>query len=262
MSAVRVERDGPVPLLVIDRQEAANALSLEVLDGLEAALDQLEGDRRTRCFVVTGAGERVFSAGGDIAQMRDLSVAEGPAFVGRGQAVLDRLAQCRLVSIAALNGHALGGGAELALACDLRVAAEEATFGFPEVGVGLIPGWGGTQRAVRLLGPARAKLVILTGRRLPAAEALRLGLVDVVVPRRDLLVSALELAAEISRQSPPAVVASKRAIDRGADLPIADGLAVEAAEWLENLATPERVEGLTAFLDRRPPRWGGEGKAR
>jgi enoyl-CoA hydratase len=255
VSAVRVERHRDVAILVIDRVASANALNLEVLDRLETALDELENERGTRCVVVTGAGDKVFSAGGDIAQMRDLSVNEGPGFVTRGQTVLCRFAKSRLVSIAALNGHALGGGAELALACDLRIAAEEATFGFPEVGVGLIPGWGGTQRALRLIGPARAKLFILTGRRLGAAEALRLGLVDAVVPRGSVVTTALELGAEICRQSPTAVVTSKRAIDRGAGLTLADGLAVEAAEWLDNFAGPDRVEGLTAFLERRPPRW-------
>jgi len=187
--------------------------------------------------------------------MRDLPSSHGPAFVARGQEVLERLASSRLVSIAALNGHALGGGAELALACDLRVGAEEATFGFPEVGVGLIPGWGGTQRAVRLVGPSRAKLVILTGRRLAMAEAHRLGLVDVLAERIQVLATAVELAAEIAAKSPAAVMASKRAIDDGAGLPLRDGLAVEAAAWQENFATSDRVEGLTAFLERRAPRW-------
>lgn len=255
--SVRVERDGQVPVVLVDRPEAANALSLEVLDGIEAAFAALEADSTCRCVVVSGAGTRVFSAGGDIAQMRDLPKAEGPAFVARGQAVLERLASSRLVSIAALNGHALGGGAELALACDLRVGAEGATFGFPETGVGLIPGWGGTQRAVRLVGPSRAKLAILTGRRLPMAEAFRLGLVDVLVPREQVLTAAIELAAEIAAMSPSAVHASKRAIDGGAGLPLRDGLVVEAAAWQKNFATDDRVEGLTAFLERRPPRWSG-----
>ena len=254
---VRLERDRQVPVLLIDRPAAANALNLEVLDGVEAALAELEADLTCRSVVVTGSGGRVFSAGGDIAQMRDLANADGPAFVARGQAVLERLARSRLVSVAALNGHALGGGAELALACDLRVGAEEATFGFPEAAVGLIPGWGGTQRALRLVGPSRAKLAILTGRRLAMPEAFRLGLVDVVVPREQVLATALDLAAEIAAVSPLAVLASKRAIDGGAGLPLGEALELEAAQWQENFASEDRVEGLTAFLERRPPRWSG-----
>ena len=255
IGGIRLDRARPVPVIMVDRPETANALSLVALDGIERALDELEADATCRCVVVTGGGERAFSAGGDIAQMRDLPSSHGPAFVARGQEVLERLASSRLVSIAALNGHALGGGAELALACDLRVGAEEATFGFPEVGVGLIPGWGGTQRAVRLVGPSRAKLVILTGRRLAMAEAHRLGLVDVLAERIQVLATAVELAAEIAAKSPAAVMASKRAIDDGAGLPLRDGLAVEAAAWQENFATSDRVEGLTAFLERRAPRW-------
>ncbi|MDQ6692453.1 MAG: enoyl-CoA hydratase-related protein [Candidatus Dormibacteraeota bacterium] len=254
---MRLELDKQAAMIVIDRPDAANALNLDVLDGVESALDELESNPACRCVVVIGAGSRIFSAGGDIPQMRDLPTASGPAFVARGQEVLNRLASSRLVSIAALNGHALGGGAELALACDLRVGAEEATFGFPEVGVGLIPGWGGTQRALRLVGPSRAKLVVLSGRRLPMPEAFRLGLVDIVVKRDQVAPVALELAVEIAAQSPSALVASKQAIDGGADLTLRDGLALEAAAWQANFATQDRVEGLTAFLERRPPRWSG-----
>jgi enoyl-CoA hydratase/carnithine racemase len=252
---IKLQLDGPVPILVIDRPDAANSLDLAALDELESLLSELEHDRLVRTVLITGSGDRVFSAGGDIGQMRDLAVSDGPEFVTRGQQVLSRLAASRLISIAAIRGHALGGGAELALACDLRVMGRDATFGFPEVGVGLIPGWGGTQRALRIAGPAHAKLAILTGRRLSAADAQTLGLVDVVVPGIDVLSAATALAVEIASRSPRAVLASKRAIDGGLGLPIAQGLQVEADAWLENFATSDRVEGLTAFLERRPPRW-------
>jgi enoyl-CoA hydratase len=253
---VRLERAGGVPRLVIDRPESANAIDLATLDSLEAALDALEADLSVRCLIVTGGMPKIFSAGGDIGQMRSLGVAEGRAFVLRGQYVMRRLSESRIVSIAAINGHALGGGAELALACDLRVAADEATIGFPEVAVGLIPGWGGTQRAVRLLGPSRAKLIILTGRRLRADAARELGLVDIVVPGDEVLAEADRLASEIIANSPSAVEASKLAITQGADLRMDHALRVEAGAWLANFGKNDRTEGLTAFLEKRNPRWG------
>jgi enoyl-CoA hydratase len=254
---IRLDRSGAVPRLVIDRPETANSIDLATLDALETGLDALEADRSVRCVIVTGGLPNIFSAGGDIGQMRSLGVEEGRAFVQRGQSVLRRLSESRIVSIAAINGHALGGGAELALACDLRVAAEEATIGFPEVAVGLIPGWGGTQRAVRLLGPSRAKLIVLTARRLGARAALELGLVDVVVPRDQVLAEADRLASEILDNSPAAVEASKLSITRGADLPMNAALEQEADAWLDNFRTRDRTEGLTAFLEKRSPRWSG-----
>ena len=243
-------------LLTFDRPEALNAVNAAVLDDLERAVDTLAGTDAVRVVVLTGAG-RAFVGGGDIAHMGALSPDEGERFVYRGQALLRRLERLRQVSIAAVNGWALGGGLEIALACDLRIAAETAELGVPEVSVGLIPGWGGTQRLVRLLGRGIAKDLVFTGRRVPAAEALALGLVNRVVPEDGLLEASRAMAAAICRNSPIAVRQAKKAIDEGADLSLDQGLVVEAEAWLVNFCSADRVEGLRAFVEKRRPAWRG-----
>ena len=243
-------------LLTFDRPEALNAVNAAVLDDLERAVDRLAGTDAVRVVVLTGAG-RAFVGGGDIAHMGALTPDEGERFVYRGQALLRRLERLRQVSIAAVNGWALGGGLEIALACDLRIAAETAELGVPEVSVGLIPGWGGTQRLVRLLGRGVAKDLVFTGRRVPAAEALALGLVNRVVPADGLLEACRAMAAAICRNSPIAVRQAKKAIDEGADLSLDQGLVVEAEAWLVNFCSADRVEGLRAFVEKRRPAWRG-----
>ena len=243
-------------LLTFDRPEALNAVNAAVLDDLERAVDGLAGTDAVRVVVLTGAG-RAFVGGGDIAHMGALTPDEGERFVYRGQALLRRLERLRQVSIAAVNGWALGGGLEIALACDLRIAAETAELGVPEVSVGLIPGWGGTQRLVRLLGRGVAKDLVFTGRRVPAAEALALGLVNRVVPADGLLEACRAMAAAICRNSPIAVRQAKKAIDEGADLSLDQGLVVEAEAWLVNFCSADRVEGLRAFVEKRRPAWRG-----
>ena len=243
-------------LLTFDRPEALNAVNAAVLDDLERAVDTLAGTDAVRVVVLTGAG-RAFVGGGDIAHMGALTPDEGERFVYRGQALLRRLERLHQVSISAVNGWALGGGLEIALACDLRLAAETAELGVPEVSVGLIPGWGGTQRLVRLLGRGIAKDLVFTGRRVPAAEALALGLVNRVVPEEGLLEACRAMAAAICRNSPIAVRQAKKAIDEGADLSLDQGLVVEAEAWLVNFCSADRVEGLRAFVEKRRPAWRG-----
>jgi enoyl-CoA hydratase len=243
-----------VALLTIDRPATLNAIDAEVLADIEGAVTTLEASTSVRVVVLTGQG-RAFVAGGDIAHMASLAPAEGERWVTWGQAVLGRLERLPQVSIAAINGYALGGGLELALACDLRIAAETAQLGLPEVRVGLIPGWGGTQRLLRLVGPSRARELILTGRAVTAEEALRLGVVSRVVAGDRLLAACHELAREICGASPTAVRAAKRALVEGADLPMNAALGEEAAAWLANFVTWNRTEGLTAFVERRPPVW-------
>lgn len=258
MEFLRTERHERVAVLVIDRQPAANAIDEAVLGDLEEAFVAAESDPRVRAVVLTGAGERAFSAGGDARAMRDMSVAEGRRFVEFGHRVMNRIAASDVVSVAAVGGAALGGGAELALACDIRVAADTAVLGFPEVRLGLYPAWGGTQRAVRVLGPSRTKLLMLTGDRVPAAEAFRLGLVDKVVPAGEVMDAALDIARRVSEASPSAVRQTKMAITHGAEQSLATALRLEIEGWVVNFAHPDRVEGLTAFLERRPPRWAEE----
>jgi enoyl-CoA hydratase len=251
---ISVKSQDGVGSIVLDRPALANAIDLQMLKEIETAIDALEAEQEVRCALVTGAG-RVFSAGGDVDQMRSLSLAEGEQFVLRGQAVLERLASSPLVFIAALNGPTLGGGLELALACDIRIADPSATLGFPEVGLGLIPGWGGTQRAARLLGHSRASLLVLTGERLAASRAAELGLVDEVVEAGSVVGSAEVLARRIGRNSPSAIAASKRALLAAARQTFDDGLTTEREAWLTAFSTQDRIEGLSAFLQKRPPRW-------
>ena len=252
--AVRVSVADGVALLQLDRPGSANAIDLATLGEIQAALDDFERSASIRCLVITGAG-RVFSAGGDIAEMRRLTVEEGERFVVAGQAAMERLATTRLVVVAALNGHTLGGGLELALACDLRIADERASVGFPEVGLGLIPGWGGTQRAARLLGHSRASLLVLTGDRLTAADAQAIGLIDRVVAAGSALPDAEDLARRIARNSPAALAASKRALVAAQRTQFEAGIVEERAAWLSAFSSTDRIEGLSAFLERRPPRW-------
>lgn len=243
-------------LLTFDRPGALNAVDAVMLDDLERALQVLEADRDGRVVVLTGSG-RAFVGGGDIAHMAAIDPDEGERFVYRGQALLRRLERLPQVTIAAINGYALGGGFEIALACDLRVAADSAEVGLPEVSVGVIPGWGGTQRLARLAGRGIAKDLIFTGRRVGAGEALALGLVNRVVAPAGLLDACRELAAAIARNSALAVRQAKKAIDEGADLGLDQGLSVEAEAWLVNFCSADRVEGLRAFLERRPARYRG-----
>jgi enoyl-CoA hydratase len=253
-STVTVGREGPVGLVTLDRPQVSNALDIDMLSELETAIEGFESESTVRTLVITGAG-RSFSAGGDIKAMRDLDLVQGRHFVERGHQVMNHIAGSRLVSIAALNGYTLGGGAELAVACDIRIAAEHAVVGFPEVSIGLYPGWGGTQRAVRLIGPGRAKLLMLGSEPVSAAEAERIGLVDRVVPNADLISTALDVAKRISANSPTAVRLTKMAISAGLDLPLSAALRLEIEGWMVNLATRDRVEGLSAFLEKREPEW-------
>lgn len=239
-------------LVTFNRPEALNAVDAGMLEDLGEVLAGLEQDSDAHVVVLTGAG-RAFVGGGDIGHMAGLSLDEGERFVSLGQGLLRRLERLPKVTVAAINGYALGGGLEIALACDFRIAAEPAEVGFPEVSVGLIPGWGGTQRLVRLVGRGVAKDLILTGRRLPATEALRLGVVHRVVPLEQLLESCRELAATLARNSFLAIRQAKKAIDEGAELGLDQGLVLEAEAWLVNFCSADRTEGLRAFVEKRRP---------
>jgi len=245
-----------VAMITINRPDAMNALDGDVLRELDSAVDQVERAAAVRVAIITGAG-KAFVAGADIAHMRGLSATECREFIASGQRLLARIEACGKPFIAAVNGYALGGGCELAMACDFRIASERAKFGQPEVGLGVIPGFGGTQRLARLVGRGRAKYYICTGHVIGAEEALRVGLVERVVPAEELMAAAGEAARAIAAKAPLAVAMAKKMIDTGLDMSQAAGVAAEAEAFASLFASGDRVEGMTAFLERRQPVFKG-----
>ncbi len=243
-----------VAVLTLDRPASRNALDGELVLALSAALGALAGDAAVRALVVTGAGGS-FSAGADMAALRALDAAGAAELLARGRALTAQLAALPMPTVAAVSGHALGGGLELALACDLRVVAADAQLGAPEVRVGAIPGWGGTQRLARLAGLGVALDLVLTGRRVDAAEALRLGIAQRVVPAATLLADATALAAEIAKGSPAALRSAKAVIHGGGDAGLEAALAAEWRAALELYGHPDHDEGIAAFFEKRAPRW-------
>jgi len=250
MDFVAYDLSNQVATITITREEALNALDAAVLAELDAALDRVAADR-ARALVVTGAG-RAFVAGADVARMATFSVAEARAFSEQGNRVFRKLELLGAPSIAAVNGYALGGGCELALACDLRVASERAVFAQPEVGLGVTAGFGGTQRLARLVGPAVAKEMLLSGRRVKADRALEIGLVNSVHPPEELLDAARALADEIAQQAPLAVRATKAALARGAHVDLDAALAIEVEEFAACFETADQREAMGAFVEKRP----------
>jgi enoyl-CoA hydratase/carnithine racemase len=254
---VRLEVSDGVATVTLDRPEALNAISTGLAVALAAAVEPLATDPAVRAVVLAGAGDRAFSVGADLKERAGFDdhgwFVQREAF-RRGFAAVRR---CPLPTVAAVFGYALGGGAELALACDLVVAADDAAFGLPEVRLGLVPAGGGTQLLVRRVGRSAAKDLVLTGRRVDAAEALRLGLADRVVPRVELPAAARGLAAEIAGNAPTAVRLAKWAIDLGADLAQEAAMEVEDQAWRRAVLSDDRREGIAAWVEGRDPRWPG-----
>ncbi len=257
---VLVERRERAAFVTINRPDAANALSKGLVAALTECFEELAGDAKQdsdlRAVVLTGVG-RAFCAGADLKERRAMTLPETWAFLDELNTLANTIAALPRPVIAAINGAAFGGGLELALACDLRIAADSAELGLTEVRLGIIPGVGGTQRLSRLTSVAVAKELILTGRRVSAARALALGIVSEVVPGAELAAAAATLAREIGAAGPLAIAAAKRAIDGGAGLPLAEGLALEAVCYEEVLASEDRNEGLAAFAEKRPPAFRG-----
>ncbi len=244
-----------VALLTLDRPEVLNALDSTTLIQLVEALERLDADDACRCFVITGAGEKVFAAGADIKEMADAT--PDSLALAEGFSRWERLRRIRKPIIAAVRGYALGGGCELAMACDLIVASDDAVFGQPEIRIGVIPGAGGTQRLTRALGKAKAMELILTGRQMPAREAEAHGLVNRVVGREQMLPQALALAGEIAALPPLAVMAAKEAVNQAYELGLEDGLAFERRSFFALFASEDQTEGMAAFLEKRKPVWKG-----
>lgn len=255
---VKVERrEGGVAWVTLDRPEALNALTGAVLSQLERAFGELGEDPATRVVVVTGAGDKAFCAGADLKERRGMDLAQTRARITLINRCFDALARLPRPTIAAINGVAFGGGLELALACDFRIAVEGAQLGLTEVRLGIMPGAGGTQRLTRLVGVARAKELILLGRRISAARAAEIGLVTEVVPAGELSTAVGRLVDELSGCAPVSVAMAKQAIDRGADVVLDEGLRIERACYEVTLGTEDRNEGLRAFAEKRPPRYQG-----
>lgn len=251
-----VEEDG-IALLTINRPDKLNALNAQVLSDLDRAFRKARSDDDVRGVVLTGSGEKSFVAGADIQQFPDLGALNGHRFALRGQAVFGRIEEMSKPVVAAVNGYALGGGCELAMACHLRVASEHAIFGQPEVSLGIIPGYGGTQRLPRLVGRGIATELILTGDRITAQRAYEIGLVNRVAPAAELLDIARTLIRSITSKGPLAVSMSLEAL-RASDLPLRDGLRLEAALFGQVCASEDATEGATAFLERRKPDFKGQ----
>lgn len=251
---ISTSEDGFV-VLQLNRPEARNALSAELRAELIAALDRADSDPAVRAIVIAG-GEKVFAAGADIKLLSQVDLS-GALELGRGVGVFEAVARCRTPVIAAVSGLALGGGFELVLACDIVVASETAEFGFPEVTLGIIPGGGGTQRLTRVAGKQRAMELVVTGRRFPATEAKELGLVTELTAPNDWMTRARELAATIASRPPLAVALAKQAVLAADEQPLTAGIAHERRLFELAMATEDRVEGMTAFIEKRRPDFKG-----
>ncbi|SCW76769.1 Enoyl-CoA hydratase/carnithine racemase [Paenibacillus tianmuensis] len=247
-----------IVLMTLNRPEVANALSIKMLEQLQAAAAACKFDRSVRCIVVTGAGEKAFCAGADLKERAGMDMSQVRRTVSLIRECIHELEALPQPVIAAVNGAAYGGGTELALACDIRIASETATFALTETSLGIIPGAGGTQRLPRLIGKGRAKELIFTARKIDAQEARDMGLVEYVIPPESLLDKALEIAGQIVRNAPVAVAQAKFAIDKGFDVELSTGLAIEQNAYEVTIPTKDRLEGLQAFKDKRPPIFKGE----
>ncbi len=255
MENIRIERthDGRVGKIIIDRTDKMNALTVEMRQAYGRAVGELSDDPEVRVVVVQGAGDKAFSAGGDVAQFLKLAPHD---LVAWGKE-METTEACLKPVIAAIDGFALGAGFELALACDIRIATERSEFALPEVRLGMMPGSGGSQRLLRLLGPSRAKYWLFTGRRMAAAEAERLGIVSRVVPAGGLDAAVEELVQDFLRLSPLSLGVLKRTLQDGADVPLGTALELERKAYAYLRSTHDYEEGVRAFLEKRPPRFEG-----
>jgi enoyl-CoA hydratase len=254
--SITISHDG-VALVTIDRPAALNAFNRETLSELRDRLRELANDTTVRVLVLTGAGDRAFAVGADIKEMTEMSVFEAHTWGSLGHECGRLLESMPKPTLAAVNGFALGGGCELALACDIRYASEQATFGQPEINLAVIPGWGGTQRLARAVGPALAKDLILTGRSIDAAEALRIGLVSAVYPHGQLLEGVLETASSLAKKSPLALSAAKDAANRALQGDLGAGLSYEAILFAALFASDDQKEGMHAFVEKRDAEFTG-----
>ena len=254
---VQYQADGKLAYVTINRPEALNALNEVVIGELLDCFQKINDDHSVECVILTGSGRSVV-AGADIGTMRDLEVLDGRDFTMFGQRLMDYVENMRQPVIAAVNGFALGGGCELAMACDIRIASEKAKFGQPEVNLGIIPGFGGTQRLPRLIGKGMAKYLIMTGEHISAQEALRIGLVQKVVVPEELMNEAKRVADLILSKAPVAIRMAKCAINTAEDTDMRSGIAYEAEAYTTCFQAKDRVEGMSAFLEKRTAAFQGK----
>ena len=252
MNYVKYEQNDFIGIITIDREKALNALNSEVLSELEAIVDGVSIET-TRCLIITGAGQKAFVAGADIGEMSKLTKAEGKAFGEKGNAVFRKIEKLPIPVIAAVNGFALGGGCELSLSCDIRIASENALFGQPETGLGITPGFGGTQRLARTIGIGKAKELLYTCGKVKADEALTLGLVNAVYPADQLMEESIKLAGKIARNAPIAVRAAKKAVNDGMQVDIDSAIAIEAEQFGGCFESEDQKNAMAAFLEKRRP---------
>ncbi len=250
MDYIVYEQKGQYAVVTISREKALNALNSQVLEELDKTLDAVNLDE-VRCLILTGAGEKSFVAGADIGEMSSLTKAEGEAFGKKGNDVFRKLETFPIPVIAAINGFALGGGCEIAMSCDFRVCSDNAVFGQPEVGLGITPGFGGTQRLARLVGAGMAKQMIYTARNIKADEAFRIGLVNAVYTQEELMPSVEKMAAGIAKNAPIAVRNCKKAINDGLDLNMDDAIVLEEKLFGDCFESYDQKEGMTAFMEKR-----------
>lgn len=248
---VLFEKEGNIAIVTINRPKALNALNSETLRDLDTVLDNLEADKDIYAVILTGAGEKSFVAGADISEMKDLNEKQGEEFGLLGNRVFRRLETLDKPVIAAISGFALGGGCELAMSCDIRIASEKARFAQPEAGLGITPGFGGTQRLPRIVGLGKAKELIYTCDMVKADEALRIGLVNKIVPLENLMEEAKAMANKIAQNAPIAVKLCKDAINRGTQVDMDKAVTIEAEDFGKCFATEDQKEGMSAFIERR-----------
>lgn len=242
-------------VIEINRPKVLNALNMETLLEIEKAMDLISEDKTIRVIVITGTGDKAFIAGADIKEMKDLEPVQAESFANLGQRVFNKIENCKKPVIAAVNGHALGGGCELALACDIRIASKNAQFGQPEVGLGILPGFGGTQRLGRIIGEGMAREYIFTGRYISAERAKEIGLVNHLVELENLDEKADEIAGEIIKNSPCAISQAKKAINYSANAGKTEGMEYEAQLFGLCFSSPDQKEGMQAFINRDKPKF-------
>lgn len=251
MTNVLLEKKGNIAVATINRPKALNALNSDVLNDLSELVDLVNADEEIRALILTGSGEKAFVAGADIGEMSSLTKAEGEAFGKRGNDAFRKIETLAIPTIAAINGFALGGGCELSMSCDIRLCADTAVFGQPEAGLGITPGFGGTQRLARLVGAGMAKQMIYTAKNIKADEALRIGLVNAVYPLEELLTAAEKMANTIAKNAPIAVRACKKAINDGLQVDIDQAIVIEEKLFGGCFETDDQKEGMAAFLEKR-----------